>query len=75
MSKITGMSVQDKKWQAESDARTLAESRVILSDPGRLKLAAKEAQKIAADKMTEAKAMKSIANKAPKSSPRGGKKK
>lgn len=54
----------DKKWQAECDARTLADAKVVMSDPARLKAAAKAAAKMADDKMVEAKAMKNIARKA-----------
>ena len=31
-----GMSAQDKKWQAEMDARTLADAAAIRGDPKRL---------------------------------------
>jgi hypothetical protein len=58
------MSAEDKAWRARDDARTLADSRVILKDPARLKAAAKEADKMAKDSLDQAKAMKSVARKA-----------
>lgn len=33
-----------KKWQAECDARTIAEAKVIMSDPSRMKAAASAAR-------------------------------
>jgi hypothetical protein len=59
----TPVKFNEKKWQAECDARTLADAKVIMSDKSRLKAAAKEAGKMADCKMEEAKAMKSIAKK------------
>ena len=59
------MSAQDKKWEAESDARTLAEAKVIAADKARLKAAAVAAKRMADDKMKEARAMKQVAKKAP----------
>jgi hypothetical protein len=59
------MTAQDRKWQAESDARTLAESQVIMKDPKRLAAAAKEAQVMADKQAKEAKAMAKVAAKAP----------
>jgi len=38
------MSEQDKIWQAESDARTLADAFIISNDPKRLKEAKKQAK-------------------------------
>ena len=57
------LSAEDKAWRGREDARTLAESKVILSDPSRLKAAAREAGKMAKDRESEAKAMKQIARK------------
>ena len=59
----TRMSMQEKKWQAESDARTLAEAQVIAKDRGRLSAARTQAKAQAKEKMAEAKAMASIARK------------
>lgn len=59
------MSKEEKKWRAESDARTLAEAEVILSDPKRLILASQVAKRMASEKMKEAKAMTQIARKKP----------
>lgn len=41
-------SVDDKRWQAESDARTLSEATIIRDDEERL-----DAAKIAADRLAE----------------------
>ncbi len=60
MTKAT-ITAQDKKWQAESDARTLAEASVIKKTPGRLKLAAREAKVMAKEAMQQAVAMKKVA--------------
>ena len=57
------MNVQDRTWQRESDARTLAEADVIRTTPSRLKGAAKAAGKMAADKGKEVKALKKVAKK------------
>ena len=46
-----GLSKQEKQWQAESDARSLSEAKVIMSDPKRLAAAAKEAAKMAKEKI------------------------
>ena len=59
------MSKQDKEWQAESDAQTLAKSREIMDDPKRLAAAAKKAQYLAQERAKEAKAMAKVAAKAP----------
>jgi len=55
------MTAQDRKWQAESDARALAEADVIKKTPVRLKAAVKEAKIMAADAKTKAIAMGNIA--------------
>lgn len=61
---------EDKKWQMESDARTLAEAKQIMGDPKRLKGAANAAKQLAEDKMTEAKAMTQVAKKAKQPEPK-----
>jgi len=66
MPKMVGkMSAEDKRWQAECDARTLSEAMVIQKDKARLSAAASAAKKMMDDKMQEARAMKTIARKAP----------
>lgn len=55
------VSAEEKKWQAESDARTLAEAEVIKGDPDRLKAAQESAKGMAEEKSDEAAAMKKIA--------------
>lgn len=63
---VPTMSVEDRKWQARSDARTLAEAKVIMGDTKRLSGAAKAAKDMAEDSKKEARAMQSVANKAPR---------
>lgn len=41
------MAAQDKKWQAEDDARTLARAREIEQDPSRAQAAKKAAKDLA----------------------------
>ena len=49
------------KWQAESDARTMAEYQQILGDKARMNRAIKEAEKQAKDLNKRASAMQSAA--------------
>lgn len=49
------MSKEDKEWQAEMDARTLANADAIQSDDKRSKEAAKAAKRLAADEKKAAK--------------------
>lgn len=57
------MTEEDKKWQAESDARTLAEAEVINGDATRLKAAIKAAADMAKEAKDESDAMSKIAGK------------
>ena len=52
---------QDLQWQAESDARTMAQYQEILSDKTRMNRAIKEANKQANDLARRANAMRSAA--------------
>lgn len=49
------------KWQAESDARTMAQYQEILQDKARMNRAIKEANKQAADLQKRTNAMKAAA--------------
>lgn len=51
----------EAQWQAESDARSLAEAEVIGKDGKRLKAAKKAAKKMAEDQLNNAEAMKDVA--------------
>lgn len=68
----------DRKWQAESDARTLAEAEEIKTDKPRAVRAVKAAKKQAADAAKSLRNMKKIANtntgRSKKMGRRGGKK-
>lgn len=57
------MSVEDKKGQAKSDANTLAEANVILSDDKRLKAAQKAAEELAEDAKARFDGMLRVAGK------------
>lgn len=54
---------EEQKWQAESDARTMAQYQEILADKARMQRAMKEAQKQAADLEKRTAAMKAAAGK------------
>ena len=56
------LSAQDKRWRAEEDARTLAETRVIVKDRERLTAAREAAQRMADEQAEKAKAMRTVAN-------------
>jgi len=55
------MSEQDKKWEAENDARTLAEAAAIRKDKLRISAAKKEAGTMAKEQQIKATALKQIA--------------
>ena len=57
----TKMSKQDQQWQAESDARTMAQYQEILGDKARMNRAIKEANKQAAELNKRASAMQNAA--------------
>ena len=56
-----GLTVQDKKWQAESDAHILADADVIKKDRTRLIAAAKEAKVMAKEQKERSTAMTKVA--------------
>lgn len=53
---------EDTNWEAEQDARTLAEAKLISADSGRLASAEQAATKLAEEKKEEAAAMNSVAS-------------
>ena len=55
------MTKQDQQWQAESDARTMAQYQEILSDKARMSRAIKEANKQANELSKRASAMQNAA--------------
>ena len=75
MAKSTAIDLapSEKRWRQESDARTLSEADQIKRDPERLKGAASCAAEMAAKAQEEARAMKKIASKAPRSQPKASK--
>lgn len=54
---------KEKEWQATSDARTLAEANIILSDDKRLKAARKAANKLAKETIDELEGLLKVAGK------------
>ena len=59
------MAKSDAQWQAEGDASTLAEGKVILSDAARLKRAEVAATRLAAEATKRAEALKSVSKSKP----------
>jgi hypothetical protein len=53
----------DKEYQAEWDAKTLADAKEIEKDPKRRKAAIAKAKKLAAEKLQAAQAMRAIARR------------
>ena len=58
---VTIKNSADLRWQAESDARTMAQYQEILQDKARMNRAIKEANKQAADLQKRTNAMKAAA--------------
>lgn len=56
------MSIDEKRWQAESDARTMAQYEEIMQDAARKKAAIAEAKKQASDLNKRAAVMNKVAN-------------
>ena len=59
------MTKQEKEWQAESDASTMAQYQEIMADKQRMNRAIKVANKKAADLTKRAQAMQSVARTKP----------
>lgn len=55
------VTAEEKRWQAEEDAHTLARANVIREDPDRLKAAQGAAKKMAEDEREQANAMSKVA--------------
>jgi hypothetical protein len=55
------MSADDKRWQAESDARTMAQYEEIMQDSARRRAAVAEAKKQASDLNKRAAVMNKVA--------------
>lgn len=66
------MTAEDKKWRAESDARTLAEAEEIRADKNRLSMAIAAARRLYKEALKQANMKAKVANY--KSPPRRGKK-
>lgn len=64
------MSKQDLQWQAEGDARVMAQYQEIMNDRARKNRAIKEAEKQAQDMTKRANAMRSAASLGSKTSGR-----
>ena len=57
------LSIQERQWRAEDDARTLARATEIKEDKTRLRAATSAAKKLAKDAQKEASEYKSITKK------------
>lgn len=68
------LSAQEKKWQAQDDARTLATAEAIKNDAARMRAAKREAKKMAEEQEQQAMAMKTIAQQTVNKTKRGKKK-
>lgn len=64
MNDTSGMTDEQREahWQAQNDARTLAEAEMIKNDPERLKAATEMADKMAEEKVEEARSMSKVAS-------------
>jgi|ADurb_Total_1113_FD_contig_21_3587024_length_452_multi_8_in_0_out_0_1 uncharacterized small protein (DUF1192 family) len=58
----TKISVQEKQWRAENDARTLINAEILKQDKARLALAKKEISRIEAERMKEVQVIKKVKN-------------
>lgn len=61
MARGISKTASDKKWEAESDARSLMEADVIKGDSKRLTAASNAAKRMKKEKQDEAKAMAKVA--------------
>ena len=57
---MLSMTEEDKKWQAESDARQIAEAAVIREDPHRYAAAQEAAKRMAEEEEAKQKALKKL---------------
>lgn len=64
------LSAQDKKWQGESDAHTLAEAESIKATPGRLTGAKKEVKNMAKKAALNVKSLNKVAKSKPIKTPK-----
>lgn len=56
------LTAREKRWQAEDDARTLANAEVVRNDPSRLVRAKNAARRIAKHEKEQAQAMTHVVN-------------
>ena len=63
------MSADEKRWQAESDARTMAQYEEIMQDSARRRAAVAEAKKQASDLNKRAAVMNKVAGNKPSNKP------
>lgn len=60
---VPRMTALDKKWQAEADARTLADADAIKETPTRMSAARGVAKRLADESQKQADGMKKVARK------------
>ncbi|HET6455531.1 MAG TPA: hypothetical protein VFI02_14090 [Armatimonadota bacterium] len=63
MARAISMTAQDRKWEGEEDARTLARAVEIGQDPARLKRAKNAANSLAKKAVAEANRLKKASGK------------
>lgn len=73
MTGLKSRAKQEQQWQAEDDARTMANYQEILGDKARMQRAVKVAKQQAADLSKRANAMQTVAKTKANSFSRGGK--
>lgn len=69
------LSKEEQRWRAQSDARTLAEAQVIMSDPKRKAGALKQAKELAKEASSQAAAFNKITKRPSKPASKGPQKK
>ena len=56
------VTADEKRWQAESDARTLSQGTIIKADENRMAAAKKAADRLAEEEQEQAEALKKVAS-------------
>lgn len=62
MAQFEPTTADEKRWQAESDARTLSEAKIISDDENRLSAAKTAAERLAEEERKRAEALEKVSN-------------
>ena len=62
MSHFIPMTAEEKRWQAEGDAHTLSQAKIINGDENRMAAAKQAAEKLAEHEREQAEALEAVAN-------------